>query len=481
MKYLKYLRSLILIGLLVLTRSAFAYNFLFIHPTTGEPLKWDNTQTIKYWLDPGSLGRLTNDQAHTLLKEAMKIWENASSNANPPRFEFAGYLPEDVNGANYADYVSLFPCYTDDLSSCPSQAQKDLKTVIVFDEDDSILDNELCRIGGCSASAGASVFSGTSRNIVQGILVLGTFAGSTSSEIVAVVGQMVHELGHLLGLAHTSVNQQIEFENLSAENRFLPTMYTSISLIAGNNVFKRQATLTPDDVSGISVLYPSDTFIDETATIRGEILKSDGSPMMHVNVIARNVDDPLCEAYSYLSGRFCRYSTSELCVASGEPGYDDPSYRISGLPPGSYTLEVEEVADDDLARTLAPGLIDPFLYGDSEFWNEGDQSNEDSLLSSAIDLSAGQEREDVDIILNRNQVTSSRVQYIPLEFYNSGTGTNCLDEPEIDYASLVGISETSSEDNNDTTPIGNDDGVGEEDPNTTNNAPSSGGCSLSTQ
>ena len=78
-----------------------AYNFLYIHQTKGTPIKWDNTKPIRYYLDPGKLGRLTNEQAHTLLKEAMKIWENASLNAKVPHFEFAGYLPEDVNGTNY--------------------------------------------------------------------------------------------------------------------------------------------------------------------------------------------------------------------------------------------------------------------------------------------------------------------------------------------------------------------------------------------
>ena len=154
---------LILLGFLLLSPiPAFAYNFLYIHPTTGKPIKWDNTQTIQYYLDPGPWGSLTNDQAHILLKEAMKLWETASPDANPPKFEFAGNLPEDVDGTNYQKYVSLFKCYADDLSACQSDAQKDLKTVIIFDNDNSILENELCRIGGCGASSGETSESDSS-------------------------------------------------------------------------------------------------------------------------------------------------------------------------------------------------------------------------------------------------------------------------------------------------------------------------------
>lgn len=187
-------RLLLLLLLFLFASPLWAYNFLYIHPTTGKPIGWDNTKTIKYYLDPGKLGRLSNDQLHTLLKEAFKIWENASPNAKVPKFEFAGYLPEDVNGTNYQKYVNQFPCYTNDLSSCGSNAQKNLQTVIVFDEDSSILNNTFCKIGGCAAFGTTTVFSGSTQDpesFVAGTVILGTSVGAENEKISAAMGIMV--------------------------------------------------------------------------------------------------------------------------------------------------------------------------------------------------------------------------------------------------------------------------------------------------
>jgi len=52
---------LLLISLFPFT--AHAYNFLYIHPTTGRPIGWAPGTTIHYYVDPGPLGRLTNEQA----------------------------------------------------------------------------------------------------------------------------------------------------------------------------------------------------------------------------------------------------------------------------------------------------------------------------------------------------------------------------------------------------------------------------------
>jgi hypothetical protein len=94
------LPKIIIFGLLssLYITSSFAYTYSDTN-FGGQPIGWDNTKPIRYYLDPGPLPPFSNEQAHTLLKEAMKLWENAP-NANVPKFEFAGYLPEDINKDN---------------------------------------------------------------------------------------------------------------------------------------------------------------------------------------------------------------------------------------------------------------------------------------------------------------------------------------------------------------------------------------------
>jgi hypothetical protein len=178
--------------------------------------------------------------------------------------------------------------------------------------------------------------------------------------------------------------------------------------------------------------------------------------MMHVNVIARNVDDPLCESFSWLSGRACPQGTHSFGITGGTCFGDSienledsvtkvGDFVISSIPPGIYTIEVEEVVGDEIAQTLAPGLFNEYIYGDAEFWNEGDSANDPTYLtSSTITIAAGETREDIDIILNRNEVTEDRIKYIPLDTFTPGPGTRCPEESPVNYAQMIGIDDGGS-------------------------------------
>ncbi len=424
-------------GVLTLSSSVLAYNFSYIHPTKGIPIGWDNTKTIQYWVDPGPLGGFTNAQALTLVQEAMKVWENASSNAKVPKFEFMGFLPEDVDGTNYQKYVSAGYCYTDDLTQCENQTQKDLKTVIVFDQDEQILQNGLCKIGDCIAYATASVLGGSVANpsfIQAAVVTIGARLTGGSNESVKAL--MVHELGHLLGLAHTSVNQEAYFKNEQESKIYIPVMFFVDSAFS--------ASLRPDDVAGISTLYPVDPYSPNLAIIKGTIKMSDGTPMQYMNVIARNVNDPLCDAYSMRSGRFCppplNYQNGGCYDGNGDVFVGD--YVISGIPPGTYTVEVEDI-DSSMQSSISPGAIQS-LFGDAEFWNENDVANESNTASSTITLAAGETRSGIDIILNRSTVTPDRIQSIPLNTFTPGPGTNCPKNSTNTNPTVTGSTDTSS-------------------------------------
>ncbi len=423
------------LSLLFIIQELFAYNALYTKRDSGEPVTWGNAETIQYWLDPGDFGSLTNDQVHTLLQQAMRTWENISS-ANVPKFEFVGYLPEDIDGTNFEDYVQLHKCYTDELDECEAEGYRNLQTVIIFDEGGVILDEELCRILSCTAYSAPKVFEGNPtdglNDAVQGIAVFSP--GFDPAELVAL---FTHELGHLLGLGHSPINQQLFYVNLSEEiddRIYFPTMETnSRYMTATTSTFG--ATLNPDDIAGISMLYPTTDFIDTTAAISGTIYKADDTPMEHVHVIARDINDPICKAYSVVTARYCYPTIGPLSSTCLE---DSGDYIIEGLPPGTYTLEVEDIADEQRLN-----FTNHYLAGDAEFWNEGDVADEDPYLRTEITVAAGEIVEGVDIVLNRSEVTEDRVKFIPLEQFDIPETTSCIDST-VDYYELIGLENPSN-------------------------------------
>jgi len=448
---MKLFRQLIILCLIVILLLLFiyplsAYNYLYTNES-GEPVKWDNSKLIQYYLDPDPLIGFSLDQTHMLLQEAMKLWENVPT-ANVPKFEFAGYLPEDVNESNYSKYLDKFTCYTESLEYCDNRTvHESLQTVIIIDNNGKILDDYLSPTDPyCIGFGSLETFEGgildNIQYVVQGYVVLGR---PTIGSASGYVSWMAHELGHLLGLGHTMIYQQL-FDagtNIAEPYLYVPTMLMNPgSGLSSLNSYG--STLNPDDIAGVSYLYPSETFDQETATVKGTIKKADGSPMQKVNIIVRDIEDPLCKVYSLVSGRFCTHEGQSILLFCDEP---NGQYTISGLPAGDYIVEVEEVEDEDMA--MAVGLFYGYeLAGDAEFWNDGDQASEDPYAYTVISLAAGETRENVDIILNRSEVTEGRIKFIPLDVLLANfplPETTACTDTTIDYAALIGYDEPGTQ------------------------------------
>jgi hypothetical protein len=141
-----------------------------------------------------------------------------------------------------------------------------------------------------------------------------------------------HEIGHLLGLGHSALG---ETEVIPAGRRVLATGAVMFPIAFGRgNVSDR--TLQPDDIAGVSDLYPDGSFEARTGVVQGRVrLGGRGVPGAHV--VAFNP----------------RTGASVGAFALGT----EATFQIAGLEPGPHVIRVEPLDDAEIesffARTAA--------------------------------------------------------------------------------------------------------------------------------
>ena len=132
----------------------------------------------------------------------------------------------------------------------------------------------------------------------------------------------VHEIGHLSGLGHSEIG---ETELTSSGRRVLSTGSVMFPIALGTGDISGR-TLQPDDVAGISDLYPDGRFNQITGSISG-----------HVTKVGRGVFGAHVVAFDTRSGDMVANFTLS---ANGQ-------FSIAGLRPGPHLLRVEPIDDAD--------------------------------------------------------------------------------------------------------------------------------------
>lgn len=418
-----------------------------IHPTTGNPVGWQSPHVIPAMFDTGPLGLLSNVQARALVESMIGIWEEVTTAT--VTFSPLSLLPDDVTEANIGDYLDGTIC-TDDFPSQVASMESG-ESPVIFDHDGTILDL-LAGEGASKKIVGKSAYrcyTGTLKSpaaATQSFIILnGRFLdGKAAPEDLGInvyAGIILHELGHFLGLHHSMVNETIFQEVLDGarpveDSRYLPVMYPLVLHDAA-----APTVLKPDDVAAISALYPTETAKGALGMVGGVVWQADGKGFRGANVVARRQDDPLCQAIATVSGRYCTPLVNELMQPSllGDRCLGDAmaqgTYRIDGLAPGEYTIEVSEIVSTGGARAnMFPKFGDLTLPGGAEFYDTDENATDAAENRSVVAIDGGKTIDGLDIVLGTSSATTT--PSINLALFSPNTKSTCAIDP-VNYQELL--------------------------------------------
>jgi hypothetical protein len=403
------------------TRAAFGID--------GQPFTWNPAKMpVAYRLDPGPMavnpsGTVVVDHnaGAQRVQSMFGVWQSVST--AKISFSNAGaILPA---GSYTGGDLQTAQQYNDVIGSCNKGAQ----SPVIFDANGSLIASLGLppEVIGFNVSCALDIVNGY---ILSSAVVLnGEFQDGINTSVNFELSNnqfdeaITHELGHFSGLDHSQINVDVltnlvfpcEVDSLAGLPLMFPIALCQARKDAGLPV------LSPDDIAWISTLYPRNLASDY-ATISGVIYFNDGaSPMQGANVIARQIDDPGTPedesrrvAVSVVSGYAYTSNPGQSVTATlggtenntnGSPlGSRNPAligyYKLS-VPPGTYTLEVEEIYNAFVGGSSV-GPLDPpvALPGGPEFWNKDESAFDFPMQRDMITVTGGDSVTGINIILN---------------------------------------------------------------------------------
>jgi hypothetical protein len=280
-----------------------AYLHLSVFTSAGTtPLKWKAARVRWFARNLGVAG-VTASQLQSELEKAFATWEAVPTASIA--FQFAGF-------------TSAAPFDEDGLTVLGFEAEPEMERVL-----------------------GATTF--VIDDLTGEIVESDVFFNSIFTWSVAAAGEAgrfdlqsvaVHEIGHVIGLGHSAIGEtEIRPEG---GRRVLASGAVMFPISLGRGVIADR-TLTPDDIAGVSDLYPDGGFREETAALFGRAQRG-----------GRGVIGAHVEAFSVETG----------VIVGGFAIGDGGEFQIKGLTPGAYVVRVEPLDDGDIESFFSPSGID---------------------------------------------------------------------------------------------------------------------------
>ena len=295
--------ALLMVLLFAAAQPAQAYLHLtFSVGSTPTPLKWNASPVRWFATDRGASG-ITASQFQSEVASAFATWEAVPTSSIA--FQFAGFTSSE-------------PFEDDAISVFGFQDEPDLDRVL-----------------------GATTFvvdTMTGAIIESDVFFNSIFAWSTVAAGDAgrfdLRSVATHEIGHFVGLGHSALGET----ELRPEGgrRVLASGAVMFPISLGRGITADRA-LQPDDIAGVSDLYPDGGFRDNTGALSGRVQR-DGRAVIGAHVVAFNP-----ETGTLIAG-----------FSLGDGG----AFQIAGLTPGAHVIRVEPIDDAEVDRFFTPLGID---------------------------------------------------------------------------------------------------------------------------
>ncbi|HYM01181.1 MAG TPA: hypothetical protein VEZ90_19635 [Blastocatellia bacterium] len=407
----------------------------------------DAQGNVLYRVDAGPLGPLSNQQATAIVDHIFHQYssiptstlrlKNAGSIVDP----ITGQSGVDVTASNFGEFVSNTPTFNNP---------------IIFDSKGDIIGDDLILGEFGPIAITPAGFQDEGFVALNGQSLTKNIIGTTSF-----IGVFQHEFGHFAAvLDHEQINgivgdgvlQEAGFTSGQAFDLFAPfteTLYPFVYPAPSDSQLGAQfpdsgffiATLDMDSANAVSNLYPTPSYLSSFGSIEGTVSVPAGDanlPLQGINVIARQMPDgavyppppgtlaypspPTLDSFGIPAAPPFQTATAPLSIVSsavtGEQ-FGLGTYKISGLPPGNYlvqlqTIDPQALGGSSIGQLVAGGaarrqVILPTL---EEFYNGSTDSNSPSTFTK-VAVTAGQNTSGIDFFVNGLSQTLTPVTQTP--------------------------------------------------------------------